>query len=227
TGATFEQDDYPALLSQLVESQQDENGDTPQSKPMVSVKTISAPGVAGVLESESDVDNYLAALRSALVSTLNDAKRISLSWIQPSLNPLLLHRVQNLSAKWPRESQLFLPRAHRSVLSNREQCRSWNARFPREAAATRARRTWPTRSPTPGSTASLLCASWMPMGTPESVSFHPRQTRSASPRFSLPLSAVRSMLTWSRVQTRPPLGGSSTVPASPDPVSMLKPRPIH
>ena len=78
TGATFEQDDYPALLSQLVESQQDENGDTPQSKPMVSVKTISAPGVAGVLESESDVDNYLAALRTALVATLNDGKRITL-----------------------------------------------------------------------------------------------------------------------------------------------------
>ena len=45
---------------------------------MVSVKTISAPGVAGVLESESDVDNYLAALRTALVATLNDGKRITL-----------------------------------------------------------------------------------------------------------------------------------------------------
>ena len=78
TGATFEQDDYPALLSQLVESQQGEDGDAPQPKPMVSVKTISAPGVAGVLESESDVDNYLAALRTALVATLNDGKRITL-----------------------------------------------------------------------------------------------------------------------------------------------------
>lgn len=78
TGATFEQDDYPALLSQLVESQQGEDGDTPQPKPMVSVKTIGAPGVSGVLESESDVDNYLAALRTALVATLNDGKRITL-----------------------------------------------------------------------------------------------------------------------------------------------------
>ena len=77
-GATFEQDDYPALLSQLVESQQGEDGDTPKPKPMVSVKTISASGVAGVLESESDVDNYLAALRTALVATLNDGKRITL-----------------------------------------------------------------------------------------------------------------------------------------------------
>ena len=78
TGAAFEQDDYPALLSQLVESQQGEDGGAPQPKPMVSVRTISASGVAGVLESESDVDNYLAALRTALVATLNDGKRITL-----------------------------------------------------------------------------------------------------------------------------------------------------
>lgn len=77
-GSTFEQDDYPALLSQLVEAQQSGEGDTPPLKPMVSVKTISASGVAGVLETESDVDNYLAALRTALVSRLNDGKRITL-----------------------------------------------------------------------------------------------------------------------------------------------------
>ena len=35
-------------------------------------------GVSGVLETEEDVDRYLAALRSALVQTLNDGKRISL-----------------------------------------------------------------------------------------------------------------------------------------------------
>ena len=35
---------------------------------MVSVKTIQASGVSGVLESEADVDNYLAALRTALVA---------------------------------------------------------------------------------------------------------------------------------------------------------------
>ena len=78
TGTTFEQDHYPALLSQLVESQQGEDGDAPQLKQMVSVKTISAPGVSGVLESESDVDNYLAALRTALVASLNEGKRITL-----------------------------------------------------------------------------------------------------------------------------------------------------
>lgn len=77
-GATFEQDDYPALLSQLVESRPGGDDDTPPPKPMVSVKTISAPGVAGVLESEADVDNYLTALRAALVTTLNDGKRITL-----------------------------------------------------------------------------------------------------------------------------------------------------
>jgi hypothetical protein len=47
-------------------------------KQMVSVKTIQVSGVSGVLESEADVDDYLAALRNALVETLNDGKRITL-----------------------------------------------------------------------------------------------------------------------------------------------------
>ncbi|MDH3005692.1 BREX system P-loop protein BrxC [Gordonia alkanivorans] len=76
--STFEQDGYPSLLSRLFESQQGGGDDDPPPAPMVSVKTISAPGVTGVLESESDVDNYLAALRTALVATLNDGKRITL-----------------------------------------------------------------------------------------------------------------------------------------------------
>ncbi|MBF6426877.1 BREX system P-loop protein BrxC [Nocardia cyriacigeorgica] len=78
TGSTFEQDDYPELLSRLVESQQGEGDDEPAPKPMVSVKTIQVADVSGVLESETDIDNYLAALRSALVATLNDGKRITL-----------------------------------------------------------------------------------------------------------------------------------------------------
>jgi hypothetical protein len=47
-------------------------------KQTVSVKAISVTGVSGVLETEEDVDKYIAALRSALVRTLNDGKRISL-----------------------------------------------------------------------------------------------------------------------------------------------------
>ncbi|MDZ8172435.1 BREX system P-loop protein BrxC [Microbacterium xanthum] len=76
-GSTFEQADYPELLSQLVASQQG-GGDDALPKPMVSVKTIQVSGVSGVLESETDVDAYLAALRAALVSTLNHGKRITL-----------------------------------------------------------------------------------------------------------------------------------------------------
>jgi len=77
-GATFEQDDYPALLSQLVESQQGGGDDTPP-KPMVSVKTITVPGVAGkVLDSEAELDDYLAKYRAALAAALNDGKRITL-----------------------------------------------------------------------------------------------------------------------------------------------------
>lgn len=76
-GETFEKSDYPSLLSQLSASAQDENSDSPEPKRMVSVKTITAPGIGGVLESEADVDNYLAALRAALVATLNSGKRIT------------------------------------------------------------------------------------------------------------------------------------------------------
>jgi hypothetical protein len=77
-GTTFEYDDYPALLSRLAESQQSDGDGVPAPKPIVSVKSISAPGATGVLETEADVDNYLAALRTALVATLNDGKRITL-----------------------------------------------------------------------------------------------------------------------------------------------------
>lgn len=82
TGSSFEESVYPSLLDQLAASQQpgsDGGGGTPPpAKQTVSVKTISAAGMSGVLETESDVDRYLAALRSALVQTLNDGKRISL-----------------------------------------------------------------------------------------------------------------------------------------------------
>jgi hypothetical protein len=77
-GSTFEQVDYPELLNQLVASQQGGTDDAPPPKPMVSIKTIPVSGVSGVLESETDVDNYLAALRSALVATINDGKRLTL-----------------------------------------------------------------------------------------------------------------------------------------------------
>jgi len=51
----------------------------PTPKQTVSVKTISVPGVSGkVLESEVDLDDYLAKYRAALVAILNDGKRITL-----------------------------------------------------------------------------------------------------------------------------------------------------
>jgi hypothetical protein len=73
-GSIFESSDFPSLLDMLAASRED--GDLP--KQTVSVKTISVTGASGVLETEEDVDDYLAALRSALVQTLNDGKRISL-----------------------------------------------------------------------------------------------------------------------------------------------------
>jgi hypothetical protein len=76
--ANFESSDYPALLDLLVASQQGGGDDAPPPKQTVSVKTIPVAGASGVLETEQDVDAYLAALRAALVQTLKDGKRISL-----------------------------------------------------------------------------------------------------------------------------------------------------
>jgi hypothetical protein len=82
SGSSFEESIYPNLLDQLAASQQgdgDGDGGTPQPpKQTVSVRTISATGATGVLETEVDVDRYLEALRAALMQTLNDGKRISL-----------------------------------------------------------------------------------------------------------------------------------------------------
>lgn len=84
TGSSFEESIYPGLLDQLADAQpHTDNGGgdgrtQPPPKQTVSVKTISATGVSGVLETEPDVDRYLSALRTALVQTLNAGKRISL-----------------------------------------------------------------------------------------------------------------------------------------------------
>jgi hypothetical protein len=82
TGSGFDESVYPSLLDQLAAAQHGggdgDGGTPPPPKQTVSVKTIAATGVSGVLETEADVDRYLDALRSALVKTLNDGKRISL-----------------------------------------------------------------------------------------------------------------------------------------------------
>ena len=82
TGSSFEETVYPSLLDQLAASQlgdgEAEAGTPSPPKQTVSVKTIFAAGVSGVLETAEDVDRYLEALRSALVKALDDGKRISL-----------------------------------------------------------------------------------------------------------------------------------------------------
>ncbi|MEU4177532.1 BREX system P-loop protein BrxC [Streptomyces sp. NPDC026589] len=81
-GNSFEEKTYPALLDQLVSSARPTGGtDDPEPAPVkqtISVKTIMVPGAHGVLETIEDVDRYLEAVRSALLSTLNDGKRIAL-----------------------------------------------------------------------------------------------------------------------------------------------------
>ena len=77
-GSSFESSEYPTLLDQLAASHQDEGGDGLSPKQSVSVKTIRVDGASGVLETEEDIEKYLAALRRVLVQTLNDGKRITL-----------------------------------------------------------------------------------------------------------------------------------------------------
>ena len=77
-GTDFENSAYPALLDQLAASQQGEGGGGAPKKRTVSIKTVTVPGASGVLETDTDVDTYLIALRAALVQALKDGKRISL-----------------------------------------------------------------------------------------------------------------------------------------------------
>jgi len=79
---SFEEKIYPSLLDQLVSSPRPTGGtDSPEPGPLkqtVSVKTITVPGIHGVLETPEDVKRYLDALRDALLSTLSEGKRIAL-----------------------------------------------------------------------------------------------------------------------------------------------------
>jgi hypothetical protein len=77
-GSNFEASEYPSLLDLLAASPVEPDPEPAPKKQTVSVKTIAVPGASGVLESEEDVDKYIAALRSALIQTLNDGKRITL-----------------------------------------------------------------------------------------------------------------------------------------------------
>ncbi len=67
---------YPKLLDELAASKVD-GGDATPPKQTISVKSVSVPDALGVLETEQDIDAYLAALRKALVSVLVGGKRIS------------------------------------------------------------------------------------------------------------------------------------------------------
>jgi hypothetical protein len=71
----FEQVIYPALVQRLLAS--GSSGNEPP-KPTVGVATIKATGGPTLIETESDVDAYLAVLRTALVQAINDGKRITL-----------------------------------------------------------------------------------------------------------------------------------------------------
>jgi hypothetical protein len=70
----FEQAIYPALVERLLGSG---SGGNEPPKPTVGVATIKATGGPTLIETEADVDAYLAVLRTALVQAINDGKRIT------------------------------------------------------------------------------------------------------------------------------------------------------
>lgn len=73
TGSQFESATYPGLVDQLTKSA--DPGGMPQ-KPTVAVASIKAAGGPAIIETESDVDAYLAALRVSLVQAIKE-NRIS------------------------------------------------------------------------------------------------------------------------------------------------------
>ncbi|MFV8308616.1 BREX system P-loop protein BrxC [Mycobacteroides chelonae] len=73
TGSQFESVTYPGLIDQLTKSA-DPDG-APQ-KPTVAVATIKAAGGPAIIETEPDVDAYLAALRVSLMQAIKE-NRIS------------------------------------------------------------------------------------------------------------------------------------------------------
>jgi hypothetical protein len=76
---SFEETIYPALIDQLASSsKKSDDEDAPPPKQTVAVSTIKADGAPNILETEEDVEKYLAALQVALVATINDGKRISI-----------------------------------------------------------------------------------------------------------------------------------------------------
>lgn len=76
-GSSFEEEHYPSLLNQLEESAASDTEVVQPSKPVVFIKKIQVPGCTGTLETEADIDEYLAKYRAALVATLNEGKRIT------------------------------------------------------------------------------------------------------------------------------------------------------
>lgn len=81
-GNSFEETAYPSLLDQLAAAARPTEGTSEPApapvKQTVSVRSITAAGVHGVLETPEDVDRYVAALRSSLIDALNNGKRVAL-----------------------------------------------------------------------------------------------------------------------------------------------------
>ncbi|WP_345943389.1 BREX system P-loop protein BrxC [Streptomyces sp. SID8352] len=84
-GNGFDEKTYPELLDRLAAARPADTGGggadgapPAPARRTVSVRTVSVPGAHGVLETAEDVERYLDALRGALLSTLDDGKRIAL-----------------------------------------------------------------------------------------------------------------------------------------------------
>lgn len=83
--SNFEEKTYPAIFDRLAASRilkrterDTEKEDASVKRKTVSLRAVSVMEVGGFLETEEDVDRYLVALRTALIQTINDDKRIAL-----------------------------------------------------------------------------------------------------------------------------------------------------
>lgn len=80
-GNSFEETTYPALLDDLAAATEptgDGVGTEPLLRQTVFIKSITVRGVRGPLESPEDINDYVEALRHALLDALDNGKRIAL-----------------------------------------------------------------------------------------------------------------------------------------------------
>ena len=200
---SFEETIYPSLLDQLASS----------PRPTGTAPTVPNPGRSSrpSRSRRSPCPAFTVCWRPRRTST-GTSTRSATRCCPPSTTESESHSDGNRTAEvirhlgahraHPRGDRPYRRRAGSGVT---RACRAaqvpsphWRRPSARRVVATRVGPLWPTRLPTPGSTASSRCASWTPTATPASASSHPNEagsragSRRSSPRPSAGTSTARS-----------------------------------